>query len=225
MAKKYSAFGILYIERDRFLYYLADREQPITLQLDLDILKDLEVVSVSSLERQLQNWFEAQKISPIQTVIILSDQVYFSQEFEGVQIDDKNAQVTEYVELIPFNQKHLLLLPSGQNTNVVVINDQLLFPIIETFKKLNFQVFAALPIALLQIDLAKITPSDFVNLLATHLEGLLIHNFLRDTNYLQQPDEKKAFYSFKFNRKVITLLVVFSLLIGILGMLILNQKP
>ena len=89
--------GLLYLTRNGFMLYAYAFPAGLKFTFTLDSVKNLEVVSDQKLRDQIQNFVSTNKLHPLNLVIILSDEVYFTKTIKSQEPAKQQAEIKAFL--------------------------------------------------------------------------------------------------------------------------------
>jgi len=159
---------IIYLQQDKFDFYLPSLGKVIEFRFVPEIIKDLEVINVVLLENLIKLFIANNKITPTELVIVLSDNVCFIKDFvlpvappqlsqeqneqvggvvhtPRITADVLDDQIKHFIEHVPFENVVSKTFPMGNGTKVVAVNGELYESIKTAFEKSGFKINMVLP--------------------------------------------------------------------------------
>ncbi|MCJ7740759.1 hypothetical protein MUP32_05625 [Candidatus Microgenomates bacterium] len=224
------AFGksVIFLQRDKINYYDNSLPGVLTLSFTPDIIKDLEVINPPSLHLHIKSFIDNNKISPSQTLIVLSTNVYFEKDFPDSPEFHQDSELQKYIDTFPFENVSTKIYKLATGSKLLATNSDLYQNIKSAFEKTGFIIEAVVPIIVLGKDVAIADKLDEFSA-KTILErfdlakqnSLSIHQDLFSQN--QNPKDKKG--KKDDNLTLIFLLPVLFILIIVLVILYFRTSP
>ncbi len=220
MANKLNPQACFLVSRDKLYFFSNERGEVLELPFSSEIMQDLEIVSPASLERVLKNWLDQTKIVPKQAVLMLDNSICFQRKLSAVP-SNVDEELQKFLEVVPFTEVSQKIFPMEGGAYIVAINQNLLQPLVSTLEKLGFIIINISPAFLFNVDASQTTFNKGVaQQIMANVELLLNFSFLTSAELEAKIVEPKPFLTVKFDKKLISLIVVFIILIGVLLILL-----
>jgi hypothetical protein len=217
--------ALFYLERQRLSYYCASLPEVHSLTFTEEAVRDLEVENKKSLERQISNWIDQHKIEPMHSLIALSEDIYFAQDFAEIEVPTDSPEYQQFISYVPFEDPVTHTFPLTQGSRTIVMNRELLQPIIEVLEKREFVVLAVSPaFALGELLHQTEFSAEIGKQVLAQQEVLFTYNVLPKEHVEKKLEAEDHFLMVKFDKKVLGLIGVFVLLLAILGGLVWTQR-
>jgi hypothetical protein len=224
MAEKISFPSAFYIDKQQLSFVSAKQGEVLTLPLSNEVVQDLGIISESGLERVVGHWVDQSKITPGQTLLILSDQITFSADINEVTAKASDPEVENFTTMLPFERVIHKVFPLENKARVTAVNASLLLPLKSVLEKLGFSVICISPSFAVGFD-EKTEFSKEIGKSAMEMADVLFKfNLLSDDEVTSKLHAPEAFLSVKIDKKVIGMISVFVILLVVLGMMVWLQN-
>lgn len=223
MPKKYSAAAAIYVKRDTLSFYAPEFTEILSMPLTAEVTQDLSIVNQQALQRIVLNWLKQTQYQPLTVIIFFSEETYFFQDYTTIPESLEDETVTAFLSTVPHTNIVTKIFPTSSGARVIAVNRDLLQPIISVLEKVGFSVLAASPS--FAAGFSQEAPFS-VELAAPALDNETVftaYNFLELEDLERKVEGNKDFFSVKFDKKLIAMVVVFVLLIIVLVALLLYQ--
>lgn len=218
--------SVLMLTRSRI--YFFDGLRLLTLDLQPNIVRDLDVKDRDGLFNHITNFIEANKIVPSQIFFVLAESVCFSKELTVAGTSDlvrADEMSTEFIETIPFTSVVSKIYKTPALWKIVGSNQDLIDTIFEAFNSKGFGLSALIPISVFP-DLAMST-----DLTTTKAQAILnkkeiaVQNSMVGDSVVKDQSLVTTQTAVPKNKLLPYLAGVFILLIGILVFMVLRMRP
>ncbi len=145
MAASSNNIAIIYIDKSRFDYYSLGSPTALSLIFPLDTVKDLEIINPPSLNTQIKSFMDQNKITPTPLIIILSENIIFSEDFPQGQVEQQKTEIQKFLDTIPFEKVNSKVFKLEKGTKVVATNQEYYDTIQKAFEKLGSITLAVIP--------------------------------------------------------------------------------
>ena len=209
---------ILYVDRNSLSFYPKNNQKPFVLELGLDVVKDMEMVSPEAFVQALTYWMDNNKIPSCDMIIVISENVYFEHAVQSLANDEASDKELEiYLDTVPLEQSVSRVLVDGASKRVVVLNRDYYDMLLEFLEKRYVRVLALLPASLLEIK----SPEEIkVDALIKKLDDYKKFNFLSDFERKFVPDSFITRGAPRDTKNLKIMLGLFTLLLVVLGVVI-----
>lgn len=219
--------SVIYIDRTNLYYYGGNVHTPVAFPFPKTAVNDMEIISETELTTQIEEWIKAHKIEPTQTILLLSNSVYFQKEIPPDTPMDKQTEMKkQFIDNVPFNDTHLQEIQVAKSTLLVAINTEFVYAIRDIFHSFGFNIEAIAPVAeiygLQPISSFSVTVAQDALKKITKSNGFPLHP-VEENPSSQSEDPLPQPQS---NHRLFIMLGVFIILIGILAIVYLTRaKP
>jgi hypothetical protein len=117
----------------------------------------MDVISAVDLENQIKLFVEQNNIPPSNILIIVSPNVVFEKDIEGMPSDTREAQVQRFLDTVPFENLYTLTFPTAQGIHVIAVNKGLCETLKNSFIKIGSTVDSIIPYSALGPDGTNLT--------------------------------------------------------------------
>lgn len=228
MNKHYRKTDIILLTPNSFQYYLSDKKNILRSDFNTQVVDDMEIINRDEFNLQIKKFIETNKISPVNLIIILSDNLAFKKELTETITEKKDQEIKDFLDKVPFNNTTYKSDTSGNKEMLYAVNKDFYMSLIDVFEKKGFiiqglyfavNIFGASASTILNIT------SDVISVIIKKIESIKNENFWRnhtDDSLIQG----KATNNNKTNLNRQTLLIgIFIFLIFVLAaLLIFNSK-
>ncbi|MCB9801518.1 MAG: hypothetical protein H6774_00315 [Pseudomonadales bacterium] len=219
--RKKNPFTVLYIERNKWQLFKAGQSEPIVIAIPEDISKDLQIQSKATLEKVWAAATKQHKLTPAPVVIVLSEDVLFSQAFSQV-VEPNAKEVLDFCSYVPFEDLHTIVIPRHTESTVFVVPVHFLQPILELLRNHGYRLVGVLPESLTGLDFSGHDHNTVVEHVNSMKDELTTFNLVPEIS--ARDIDEDSFYSFKMSPKIWGMIVFFLALVAILFALIIWQK-
>lgn len=199
--------SLLYLARDKFDYYDKNLPGILSLNFSGETIHDLEVLNPVAFHLQIKSFIDNNKISPAQTIIVLSPKVYFEKDFPETADFHQDSALQEFIDTIPFENVSTKIYKLNSGSKLLATNVDLYQNIAAPLEETGFIVEAVAPIFILGKDIIAVDNLDVGTANAildryeiakqnslllnqdTHLTKQVLHNKSSNKN-----DNKSLFY-------------------------------
>lgn len=223
MAKKSTINSCIAVYRQAIVFYSPEQTDLVTLAMTSEIIQDLEIVNQSALERVIKNWLRQSQIIPKNISIFFLEETYFYQDISNPAATLQDPEVMTFIETVPFAATVPKVFPIQGGARVAAINRNLINPIVSALTNSGFNVVSATPAFAVGITKENPFSVELAKQILSNPEAITNYNFINGVA-LKDLEEEKPFLSVKFDKKLILMIVVFVVLLGVLGVLLLTQS-
>lgn len=132
---------VVYLNKVGFIWSGDSLKIPIPVEYAKGVFADMEFQNVRNLDNQMLTMIEAQNLKPDQVIIILSNELFFSQQFPVGTEEQMNA----YLAMVPFNDVVSKRFQNISGQFLVAVSNDLIEVLLESFTHHHFEVIAILP--------------------------------------------------------------------------------
>lgn len=207
------------------MFYSPELIDLSIITLTSEIIQDLEIISQSALERVIENWLKQSQIEPKTLAICFVEENYFYQDLTDGTRGSEDPQVKSFLENIPFNHIIAKIFPLQKGSRIAAINKSLLKPLITVLEKCGFTVLAATPAFAMGVNADNPFSKEIAKKSLQNQDIFKVYNFLSAEEIEAKLAKEKSFLSVEINKKLIIMIAFLLLLVGILVVLLINQKP
>lgn len=240
--------GIIYLQKDKFDFYIPISGKVIEFRFVPEIVQDLEVINAELLENLIKLFVESNKIAISELIIVIADNACFVQDFlqttPAGELQNFDEQTKKFVESVPFDDVASATFPLKNGIKVLATNRTLFESIVTSFEKLGFKTQVVLPGVVFGGDMGVKTTLDVIaaNIIFQNLDTVRQHNLLekkieeshedKDAGEIKAPEQVGQDIEVndkpsgkKSNKRIFLLVGVFVVLIGVLVIMVLSQQP
>lgn len=224
MKQKFSAHSCLIVNRQSLVLYSPELSDLVTINLTSETILDLEVINKPALERIIKNWIRQSQFAPKTLIVLFVEDTYFHKDLSKVPASIQDPEVVEFVETVPFPNVITKIFPMQNGARVVVINRDLLQPIVSVLENSGFSVLATSPTFAAGISKEDPFSKETAKLALKNPDIFMTYNFFEKEEVEQKMATDKAFFSVRFDKKLISMIVFFVILVAILVGLLVFQN-
>jgi len=136
---------VINLDHDRLTLCDNKTSAVLSFPYPAGVLSDMEVVNHDLLVSHLTAFISQHHLTPSHVVFVLSPNIYFEKDVSKLSDTEKQKQVEEFLDMIPFgsvSSKHFQL---GGESKVVAINRDFYDSFKKTFEAMSFPVIAVVP--------------------------------------------------------------------------------
>lgn len=222
--QKIDITATFFLDTQTLAYFAPGFEEVATLHLTSEVIQDLEIVNESALERVINNWLQQTKIPPSQVLLLVSPKTYFAKQLPSMPVDQNDPEVQSFLDLVPFDDLKVNILPLADGAHVMAQNKLLIEPIVAVLERLGFKVVcitSAASVGMTEADTLTVANGQAA---LSAIDQVLTYNTLSPEQVLEKITVKDDFLAVKFDAKLIAMSVSFVLLILVLIGLIMYQR-
>lgn len=224
MKKKYSAQACVCVTRQALIFYTPNVPDLQSITLTTEVLADLEVINQPALERILKNWLRKNQIVPEKIIVFFVGDTYFFQDVTQVPTSVEDPAVLEFAHTVPFTNVVTKIFPTQNGARVLVINRDLLVPIMAALENCGFTVVAAAPSFAAGISKENPFTKEVAMSAMKNEDVFLLYNFIENDELERKLEADTSFLSVQFDKKLIGMFVFFIVLVMILITLLIAQN-
>lgn len=142
---KASKKGLIFIHRDRFEYFDEIINRTLQQLYLPNAIKDLEVLQIEELNKQISAFIIANKLSPVFLLMIVSDDIIFEKNIVEPDPAKRQLEINNFVENIPFENPISRLYQFANGFKIVVMNKDMFQAIKSGFGLHGFVIVGLIP--------------------------------------------------------------------------------
>lgn len=149
MIKKINA--IIFVERNKILFYYKGSTSTLQLNLGPDVIEDLEIINREKLEHLLNNLFQSPNIKgkEFDVTVIFSQSATFEKDLTNVNSKAEFDETQRFLDMVPFEEILNNSYRINKKTKIVAANKIFYNIIKQILEKNNAEVILVLPMAVL----------------------------------------------------------------------------
>lgn len=182
--------GVIYLERNNFVYFDMSVGGAITYQYPAEVISDLEVLSEDLLIEQVGQLLQTNNITPTQAVIFLSPSLLFEKKLPLPNQAAENQETAEkFIETVPFEAVSSTKFSLPDGVQVIAANENFYSSIKTAFEKQGFQILSVFPADVFQEDLSVGIQIELAGRLLGKIENMKQYNLLEQKEVIL-PEKK-----------------------------------
>src|SRR5438132_1495064 len=122
MTDKPKQTAILYIDKNRFDFYKTSNPTALSLVFPPEMVKDMEIVDTENLKSIVLTFIDQNKLSPVNLILILSENITFSQDFPASLDGKQDEEIHKFLDNIPFEHISFKKVPIEKGVRLVAVN-------------------------------------------------------------------------------------------------------
>lgn len=205
---------VVYINRTKLIWAGDSLKNIQPVEFAPDVFVDLEFPNIRNFDNQILTMVEQYNLKPFQVVIVLSSDLYYSQQFASQAEDEMKS----YLSLIPFDEVISKRFQNSTGQQLIAVSNDFVEPLIEVFKHYGFEVLAMIPDFALGESLK--TEEQFTPEIATQvlksMDALLPYSFYLPPRPQENMTSIRDSEGKIFSPRLILMIIFFIALIGIL---------
>lgn len=221
--------ALLYLDKNGFYYYQTGLPSVISLAFLATSVKDMDVINGASIINQVKSFIDQYHIPLAIITIIVSPNITFEKDFVDLTSDALEEKTKNFIETIPFESVMTKQYPIENGVKVIGWNEELYLELKVSFEKYAFIVEHVIPYQLLGSDQALIqnlTQDNALQLLkrVDHLKQFTMLTIQKEKiPTVQEQEDKKDKKPKAKKTRLYAMAVVFIILFGFLGYMLLKQ--
>lgn len=221
LLKKNSHHLYLYVTSSHLIWFGEALKEPLSFELAADILKDMEISNLKSLENHLMSLIDQKTILPQALTICLGPELYFDQVITS---QDPNA-TEQFKAIIPFDDKVSKTIQQNGQSHLVTVSQDLLSPLISVLIQCGFTIRAVYP----HLAIAAYIPEsgqlsvEVAKAIGKNSEALLPLSFYERPKTSESSTSIRHADGSILSKELIAMIGVFAVLIGVLIYLLFKQ--
>lgn len=206
--------GLLYLTNERFDFYSPTAATILTYYFPPEIVKDLEIINREVFAVNIQSFIDRNKLTPVNLVIILSENTYFERNLTDTMKYDTQTELENFMDTVPFENTSAKIYPLEKGTKIVGTNRDFYEAISTAFSKQGFVVVFVVPAFVLR-NLLPQAGLDRVNCeaIVAKIEAFEKNNLVSQSQVVGSSSQESADI---VNKRMVVLLVIFFLLLTLL---------
>ncbi len=172
--------AILFLDRDRFDFYMAASGNILSLPFSENIVNAMDVVNLEQFETQIRAFVDQNKIGPANIMMILSPNIVFEKDIETIG----EHEVEKFRDTVPFENIYTQSFPLAGGVRVIAVNRDLCDAIKNSFENLGFNIDTIVSYAALGSEMGNIGALDL------EISQQIIKRFDSIKHYSFQMDKK-----------------------------------
>lgn len=226
--KKQPAF--LYLDKNGFYYFETGLAQVLSLAFLATSVKDMDVINGASIMSQIKGFIDQYALQPASITVILSPNITFEKDIVDLAHEAQEEEIKKFTDTIPFDSVLSKEYPIERGVKVIGCNDDIQLELKISFEKNAFSVDSVVPYQLMGQDQAfirNLTLENATQLLkrVDHLKQYSMVVVEKDKSPIEQnsTDKKEQPKQKKISMRLIVMAVIFIVLFGILGIMLLRM--
>lgn len=224
MKQKYSAHACVCVYRQSLVFYSPEISDLVKINLTSETVLDLEVINKPALERIINNWVRQTQFTPKTLVVLFVSDTYFHKDLKQIPNSIQDPEVVEFVESVPFSNVITKIFPLQDGAKIIAMNREFLQPLVSALESAGFIILAVSPSFATGITKENPFSKETAKPALKNIDIFTTYNFLEKEEVEQKMESDKAFFSIRFDKKLISMIALFVLLVAILIGLIVFQK-
>jgi hypothetical protein len=214
--------AIVFIESNRISFLIKDTRDILQLDLPLDTISNLEVLSRDKLGQLIDSFFQTNGFKDIELDIILvfSQDVAFEKDFVDDAVKVKDEEIQKFLDMVPFEDVLSKIYKFNKKIKVVAIN-KVLFDVVHLcLEKNKAHVSIAVPMTVLAETNPELSNNVDLAFIMAKVDSFNQYSFIEVKQGGVEGEQKNAMGIKKKDIRLYALLGVFALLFIILAILI-----
>lgn len=134
--------GIIYLDTNHIDYYQAGLTNVISIALPPTTAQNMEILNVAELQKLVTDFVQTNTITPTNVIALVSPRITFEKNFEKKIPDTSDAEITAYLDIVPFGTVISKKFPTETGINVIAANADFLNAIKKVFTEAGFIIEA-----------------------------------------------------------------------------------
>lgn len=217
--------GVLYAERNNFIYIDCMSGGSAQYKYPTDVVSDLEILNEESFIDQIGRLVQDNKISPTQLIIVLAPSLLFGKKFPlPTQDGGEMEKIQKFIDTVPFESVSYTKYTMTDGIQVIAANVNFFEAIKQAFEKQGFIARYVFPANILEEDMSEGINVDSAKHIVGNIEKIKQYNLLGQPQITQPIEKKEPAPIGKSKNSLYVLGGVFVVLFIILVAMIILQK-
>lgn len=215
---------VIYIDKNKALFYFEKTKQILQLDIPPGIVSDLELVNKDQLEELIDGFIQSNNLKDrkLDAIVVLSKASSFEKDFTQGLPKEKEAEIQRFIDIVPLEEVLSKTYVLNKKIKVVAINKALFEAIINIFKKKNIFIFSIVPFSVLQELNSELLQSVNLAFIASKANSFNQYSLISESEEISGEDTKKTNFIQKQNIRIYILLSVFLILLLVLVVLVIT---
>lgn len=222
--------ALIFLDKNGFYFFEVGLPNVITLAFSEGSVKDMDVISGSTLEEQIKSFIEQYHIAPASITMVISPNITFEKDFPEAPVEELSEQIKKFVDTVPFERVLSKKYTIDKGVKVIGCNEDLYLELKQSFEKNGFSIDNIIPYQVLGVDqpliqnLTTDNASQFLKRVGnlrqiTMLDIEKVKGQIDRSNIVEGKEEKPK----KNNTRIYVMAGFFVVLIGILAFMLLKH--
>lgn len=216
--------AVLYVQRTGFYYKDSTKDSPVLhYGFPPTVVSDLDVIDSKALTESIKVFITDNKLAAKECVIVVSESVYFEKDYAGITKEQEQPVTQLFIDSVPFENVLTKTYLIENGIKVVVANKDFCLALKTVFDTNNLLVAAITPAVILGVKEGDDMTATF-SLFFEKYEFIKQNNFSlsitvqqKKTLFQQNQQNTQASSPQKHsNKRAITLIIFFLMLVGVL---------
>lgn len=206
-----------FINQNSISFFWDKIKSPITFNFPTGSVGDLEVRKPEVLANAFREFLEQIKLLPSQIYLIISSDQVFESEFPAKDADEAKIEIETFLKSVPFEHVANRVYVWGKGCKVAAINRELFETLQSVLESQENVVLAVTPAGVLMEYLKQGFNINSAKQLLSKVDLIRQNSFIYQEEVKEEESQKGS--DPRKNKKLLTMLIIFGLLLAFLGVL------
>ncbi|OGH06745.1 MAG: hypothetical protein A2171_01785 [Candidatus Levybacteria bacterium RBG_13_35_9] len=216
---------VIYIDKNKALFYFENTKQTLQLDIPQSVISDLDLLSKEQLEQVINSFFQSNNLKEVKldAIIVFSQTSAFEKDLaQELPQDKRETEIQKFIDIVPFEDVLSKTYVLNKKTKVVAINKSLFEAMLSIFKQKNIFIFSIVPFSVLQELNSELLHSVNLTYIASKANSFNQYSLISEGEEVSEGSTKKTSFIQKQNIRIYVLIGIFLTLLLVLVVLVIT---